>query len=959
MTPEWDVFVSYARQDVARVRPLVEALRREGLRVFVDEASIDVYERISARIRDGLTASKLLLAYYSAEYPRRPACQRELVVAFLAAMRQGEPSRRVLIVNPEADGSHIQPVELRDARWQTAPVNARERRAFAARVAKVAGSLVGPLGGAGGVEPARWVPGRRLGMARFVGRFGDLWRLHTGLLNAEFVERRTSAPVACVYGLGGVGKTTLVEQYALDFESAFPGGVVWLNASSDAINPDALGQTEARRRFLARYASDLRRVADSLGLTVRRMERERILALIADQLTARGRPCLWVIDDLPVWLGPTALPTLLVPSLAVHTIVTSRGRLTDFGTPVPLTGLSVEEAVQLLTSERTPSSASDKVAAEALAVALDGHPLALKAAARAMRDRDGLVSFSDYQERIRDRSGMEAVDAVVADRLRAIDTAALDVLRLATVLGPGPVPARLIARVLAGRHAWDGTDAGERAGATLETIADFCLADRSGAAWEVHRLVLDVVDRSFLDEPTRARLAGAAATAILELDNLDGDVVGHASALTGRTDLPIDDRLALMRLVASRQEAGGDVVAAAAQWERVVDLGPGNIGDLAAAAQAAYLAGSYEGAIGHGRRILQTRGSVASWRTHLLMARSFDRLGRYAVADRHWSVLAHVHDLPPNDRVELDVAQAGGLRMRGHIDDALAVLVAMPDLDASDDPGLELTVLIGRVERARLLLLKERVKEARTVIDEALRAYRSLGLTRHPDHLEAQAVWAEAATMMDALDFSWSNVRHQDGEARLRLIHDGHAQRLGHDHPLTVATAALLALAVMRGGRPARALDLLATAEGEILAWSEPNLPLLCRIGYIRGVAHLRLRFDREALKILGTTHANQLAMLGAFHTDTLDTQMELAVALMVTGDMAGARPLVQELGKAIPVVFGRRSSRYMRWVAVRAFAYLPRQANVAARQIDALIDAVGELVPGAHHLYFFRTRRD
>jgi hypothetical protein len=37
--PEWDVFISYSRADADKISALVPALRRRGLRVFVDDTS--------------------------------------------------------------------------------------------------------------------------------------------------------------------------------------------------------------------------------------------------------------------------------------------------------------------------------------------------------------------------------------------------------------------------------------------------------------------------------------------------------------------------------------------------------------------------------------------------------------------------------------------------------------------------------------------------------------------------------------------------------------------------------------------------------------------------------------------------------------------------------------------------------------------------------------------------------
>ena len=117
----WDIFVSYARADANEVRLLVDALKAQKLRVFIDEQSVEVHESITRRISQGLAASAAMLVYYSHVYPTRPACQRELTAAFLSAQASGEIAERILVVNPEPGEDHIEPIELRDLRFQSAP----------------------------------------------------------------------------------------------------------------------------------------------------------------------------------------------------------------------------------------------------------------------------------------------------------------------------------------------------------------------------------------------------------------------------------------------------------------------------------------------------------------------------------------------------------------------------------------------------------------------------------------------------------------------------------------------------------------------------------------------------------------------------------------------------------------------------------------------------------------------
>jgi hypothetical protein len=60
------------------------------LRVFRDETAIEEGASITREIREGVVASKLLLAFYSSTYPLSGACLEELVSAWLAAESAGE-----------------------------------------------------------------------------------------------------------------------------------------------------------------------------------------------------------------------------------------------------------------------------------------------------------------------------------------------------------------------------------------------------------------------------------------------------------------------------------------------------------------------------------------------------------------------------------------------------------------------------------------------------------------------------------------------------------------------------------------------------------------------------------------------------------------------------------------------------------------------------------------------------
>lgn|GEM_PF-6510069 len=66
------------------------------------------FDPITPTVRRALATSKVLLAFFSKSYPHRRACQQELTVAWMAALRIGDrPYNRVLVADPQPDRSHI------------------------------------------------------------------------------------------------------------------------------------------------------------------------------------------------------------------------------------------------------------------------------------------------------------------------------------------------------------------------------------------------------------------------------------------------------------------------------------------------------------------------------------------------------------------------------------------------------------------------------------------------------------------------------------------------------------------------------------------------------------------------------------------------------------------------------------------------------------------------------------
>ena len=473
MDPGYDVFLSYPWTARETVQPLADALREHGLRVFVDDPEIETFDRITTTITHSLAASKALLAYYSHEYPTRRACQWELTAAYLAAQRAGDPSQRILVLNPEATMDHLHPGELRDALFGRPPTQGDE--AGLAELARVVADhvqrLSGPLAGPAPLVPARWLPTQGLGSTRFVGRLPEMWRIHSALHPGatRLTVGRIGPAVVQVRGLGGIGKSLLVEEYALRFGAAYPGGIYWLRAygSHEDDRPTSVEQLHAE------HDRQVRAIAARLGLAVADRSPDEVLGALAVTLEQRGQPCLWVVDDLPDGLDAPQVQYLLAPHPVAGTLLTTRSRrYDDLAEAVDLEALPPEDALVLLTRHRPVRTDHEHTDAAQLLAELGYHALAVDVAGASLRSQSGLGSFADFRAALQDTRHDElelagelakalpgghqaSIAATLRRSISRLGPAGTDVLRLAAVLAAAPLPLALIAAVL--QHA-DGLD---------------------------------------------------------------------------------------------------------------------------------------------------------------------------------------------------------------------------------------------------------------------------------------------------------------------------------------------------------------------------------------------------------------------------------------------------------------------------------------------------------------------
>lgn len=298
----YDVFLSFAGPGRALGRNLAYVLRGLGLRVFFDEDSIEYFSSISASIETALSRSKALVAYYSADYADRHACQVELLAAFLAGQQEGNPAARILVVNPEPLWNHIAPPELADSRFALPPSSPRAVASLADAIRVRVDGLAGTIGDVRLDRHPRWYGHRVIpGIHGFEGRFGEMWALHGALAAVDFplAMEPSAGPAVAVTGRPSSGRTALVAAYGWWFGAAYPGGVHWISLAGS----DPFGS----------YQEQVRTIAELRGLQTEGLSQAGVRGRLADLLAGQRGPSLVVVDDVPEWWDSSRLHDLVLP----------------------------------------------------------------------------------------------------------------------------------------------------------------------------------------------------------------------------------------------------------------------------------------------------------------------------------------------------------------------------------------------------------------------------------------------------------------------------------------------------------------------------------------------------------------------------------------------------------------------------------------------------------------------
>ena len=470
----FDVFISYSHADAETgwVTGLRDALAAdfEGygrpLRIFLDTSDLHSMDDWEHRILGALEDSRVLLICQSPNYYASTFCRREWE-EYLRRHRATHESVAVVyfVEVPDSDATA-------NADWRSAVSRAQhvDLRSFfdrgvdslllddvRARLADLGTQVWQRVDRALRAEA---VPGN---VPRqnpyFVGRQELIRDLH------ERVGTRGTGRVAVVQGLGGLGKTELVIQYAHAYRDQYDGGV-W--------QVDAEGAT-ALLPCLARLAA-----APELGLALDPADRDdpatagrRVLAALHDRCGEHGRT-LVVLDNLSEPALLSAREAAALPDEPwLRLVATTRedaGRFPPAHTAVLTVGpLSFDESIELLREHQPArdaarlihdfSSPEDAAAAREIAGLLDGFTLAVEQVAvhlgrhhadqsvadfaaglraEGVTATDALAVAEDVAEGIRHRDHLLSV--VLGQTLAGLEPAARTALAFAAFLPPDEVP---------------------------------------------------------------------------------------------------------------------------------------------------------------------------------------------------------------------------------------------------------------------------------------------------------------------------------------------------------------------------------------------------------------------------------------------------------------------------------------------------------------------------------------
>src|SRR5271166_3158485 len=358
------VFISYASDDVARAAALHARLTAAGFEVWFDKARLapgcDWHKEIEA----GCEAARVILPLLTPRWLHSPWTKYETYAsdAVIPVLAEGKPEAVMPPPLRRRNAHALDPLTADDAAWGSL---------FAALRAKLA-------------EPVLERAPRILDLPYaanpfFTGRDDDLVRIHEELHQAP-VAALTQGRVRALAAMGGVGKTTLANEYARRFWRLYPQ-IFWVDARAGLESGFAL---LFEKLFPDRAGEDLKQPDKArLALAELSGKPERLLVIDNVEDAESVRP----------WLPRDA-------TTGCRTLITSRFADWPLAAGIRSIALYVLEpgpAHQFLLARTGRTAEGAELAAcDDLAKALDYLPLALEQAAAYMAAPGAGVGFAGY-----------------------------------------------------------------------------------------------------------------------------------------------------------------------------------------------------------------------------------------------------------------------------------------------------------------------------------------------------------------------------------------------------------------------------------------------------------------------------------------------------------------------------------------------------------------------------------
>ncbi|MER6347521.1 FxSxx-COOH system tetratricopeptide repeat protein [Streptomyces sp. NPDC001595] len=700
---------------------------------------------------------------------------------------------------------------------------------------------------------------RRRRNPHFTGRDGVIADVRRKLLT----ERH--AAVRALHGTGGIGKTQVALEYVYRFAAQYDV-VWWIDA-------------ERTEQIPVRYAE----LAARVGVAKPDAGVEANARYALDHLRTRER-WLIVLDNAE---DPERLEPLL-PDGPGHVLITSRNPA--WGKIVPGLQLGVfsrEESLAHLTGQLPTLSEAQ---AAALAEALGDLPLALAQAAGVLSDgmpvdqylrvlETNTAQLLDHGKAHGYPASLAASVTIAQDRLKAEHEEAAAVLRLASLLGPEPVPTGWLVAARPRLATVPGDPADFRwPQNALTPLARYGLAVVGPDAFQVHRLTQAVVRRQ--DAGALWQDVAALLTAVDPGDPELPDTWPGWAALTPHLTAGLEE-------LSERPELRPTLLKAAAYLVRSAQ--PHAARQLAETLHTRWtetLGEDDPDTLNAAHMVTWAMDGLAAHVEVLPLVEDLLERRRRVLGEDHPDTLKSAHDLG---------VTLGNLGRYGEAYEVHRDVLARQRARLGDDARETL-----RAAHAYSAALNDvgRPEEAHRTSVETTRRMRSVLGENHPDTLRARL---SLGSSLNALG------RYAEGYEVVVDVVERRRQSLGDEHPDTLIASHRLATALSKRGdheESHRSCTEVLERCRKVLGDLHPEtLDVMDSLG----LALIRLGRHEEAHRVLADTLERRRRVLGDDHPLTFDSMDSLARALSRLGRLAEAEKLLREARPHIRRLLGGR----------------------------------------------------